>query len=88
VPKIAPVVGVLHDSGRDQRMSHLKEDCGAAAEQGDDRRVADSADHAVGHEIPVPTRHPLGMSAGLSDGPLSRPQTHLYSTPTNRCRTP
>lgn len=49
----------------------------------DDRRVADPPNHALGHEIAVATRHPLGVSAGHSETPLTGERTHLHSMPAN-----
>jgi hypothetical protein len=40
VPQVAPVVGVLHNSGRHEGVGGLEEHGGAAAQEGDDQRVA------------------------------------------------
>jgi hypothetical protein len=45
----------------DERMGDLEEHCGAASEQRHEWRVADLSDNALGREVPIPTRQPLGV---------------------------
>jgi len=59
LPQIAPVVRVSGDAGGDQRVRHLEQHRGTAAEKRRQRRVPDSTDDAVGREPSVGRRQPL-----------------------------
>jgi len=73
LPQVAPVVGVVDNAGRDKGMRDLEEDGRAAAEERDERRVADAADDAFRLEVAISARESLHVraAAGISDAGLA-----------------
>jgi hypothetical protein len=58
----------------DERVGDLQKDGGPAAEQRDERRVADPTDDTLGREVAIPARHPLPVGLGaLELRPTQRP---------------
>jgi hypothetical protein len=62
-PEIGPVVGVLDDPGRDERMRDLQQHRRATAEERRERRVPDPPDHTLGRKVAIAARKPLGVRA-------------------------
>jgi hypothetical protein len=63
LPQVVLVVRVVDNAGRDKGMRDLEEDGRAAAEERDERRVADAADDAFRLEVAISARKPLRMRA-------------------------
>ena len=75
-PEVGPEIGVLDDACRDERMRDLEQHRRPAAEERGQRGVADSPDRALGREVPVPAREPVGVRAPCGCSRSTSPHAH------------
>ena len=75
-PEVAPEIGVLDDARRDEWMRDLEQQRRPASEERRQRSVADSPDRALGREVPVPAREPVGVRVPRGCSRSTPPHAH------------
>jgi hypothetical protein len=75
-PQVVLVIGVVDDPRSNERVRHLEEDGRAAAEERDERRVADAADGAFRLEVAIAAPESFGVRPRTGISCAERTSSH------------